>query len=112
MVVAGKTAYLLTDRDLSAIDRSSKNRSLWKVPCNYPQAMIMAGDALIVGGTDEVAAFAAADGKLLWKHRVAGRACGLAAANGGVFVSTDDGHIYCFRPGGRAARMKLTARSG
>ena len=96
MVVAGNSAYLLTDRALSAIDRSS-GRVRWRRLNQYPYELILAGDLLLAGGTDTVAGFRASDGELLWHAPVEGRAYGLAVANGALFVSTDEGAIHCFR---------------
>jgi len=98
MVVAGTTAWLLTDDRLAALDRASK-KTLWSRPCEYPYALVLAGDTLVAGGHDRVAAFGAADGTPLWQHPVDGKVHGLAVAGGGLFVSTDAGAIYCFRPG-------------
>ena len=97
MVVSGGLAYILTDDKLSAVDRSTKE-AVWEVDNKYPYALMMAADTLFVGGEDEVAAIRAADGALLWKHAVAGKAHGLAVANGALLVSTDTGGIYSFRP--------------
>ncbi len=70
--------------------------SLWKKPCQYPFALILAGDALFVGGEDAVAAFRTTDGEILWTGKITGRAFGLAAANGRLLISTDRGSIHCF----------------
>ena len=69
--------------------------SLWKKPCPYPYALILAGDVLFVGGEDAVAAFRATDGEILWTGKITGRAFGLAAANGRLLISTDRGSIHC-----------------
>ncbi len=98
MVVAGGIAYLLSNTELSAMERAS-NKKLWKVAVREPFAIIAAGDTLFVGGTDTVTAFSMADGAARWKAPVDGRAFGLAAANGALFVSTDTGTIHCFRAG-------------
>ncbi len=45
---------------------------------------------------DEVAAFDIASGNKIWSAPVRGRACGLAVANGGLYVSTDAGIVYAF----------------
>ena len=60
---------------------------------------IVAGTTLVVGATDEVVAFRTADGQVAWSFAVEGRAYGLAVASESLFVSTDEGHVYCFRPG-------------
>lgn len=97
MVVAGDTAYLLTDHRLVALARSS-GKTKWSKPCDCPYALILAGDVLLVGGRDKVAAFAAADGAPLFEGQLGGKAYGLAVANGQLLVSTDEGAIYAFRP--------------
>ena len=102
MVVAGDTAYLLTDTRLSAMTRSS-GKTRWNKPCEYPYALILAGETLFVGGRDAVAAFAVRDGALLWQGKVVGRAYGLAVAGGRLLVSTDEGAIHCFRPAAATA---------
>ncbi len=74
----------------------------WRVPCACWASFIKAGRALIAGGDKEVVALDAATGKTLWRAEVDGRAKGLAAAEGRLFVSTDTGAIYCFGPEGAA----------
>lgn len=69
--------------------------TLWEQPCRHPLALIMAGDVLFAGGEKSVAAFSTTDGRLLWTGVVAGRAYGLAAAGGKLFISTDKGTIHC-----------------
>jgi len=69
---------------------------LWTVPCQWPDAMILAGDTLVVGGADTAAAFAVSTGQRLWTQPVQGRAYGLAAANGQLWIATDQGTLHCF----------------
>ena len=71
----------------------------WTVRCEYPYAMIMAGDTLFVGGEDKIAAIEASTGKVIWDAPVDGKAYGLSVVNGGLYVSTDKGRIHCFRSG-------------
>ena len=97
MVVAGTIAYVQRQTSLYALDRATRH-TLWNVPCDYPCGMIMAGDVLILGGNGKIAAFDSADGSVLWTEKVDGRAYGLAAADGKLFVSTDTGAIYAFGP--------------
>jgi outer membrane protein assembly factor BamB len=68
---------------------------LWKQSCPHPYSLIQAGEVLFVGGEDAVAAYRASDGECLWTGKVTGRAFGLAAAGGRLFVSTDVGSIHC-----------------
>jgi outer membrane protein assembly factor BamB len=59
---------------------------------------ILAGDHLVVGTENRVTLYRSASGEVTWEAEVQGRAYGLAAAGGRLFVSTDRGHIYCFGP--------------
>jgi len=69
---------------------------LWTVDCNERHALILAGDTLIVGGQNTVAALELSQGREIWRARVEGTAYGLSVANGRLFVSTDQGVIHCF----------------
>ncbi|MDY0168421.1 MAG: PQQ-binding-like beta-propeller repeat protein [Thermoguttaceae bacterium] len=70
----------------------------WSVPCDCPFAMILAGRTLFLGGEDKVIAVDPADGKTIWSTAVSGTVHGLAAADGRLFASTDQGIIHCFQP--------------
>lgn len=70
---------------------------LWRVPCDCPLELILAGQTLIAGGEDKVAAYEVATGRQAWTGSVDGRAYGLAVAQGSLFVSTDLGRIVCFQ---------------
>lgn len=78
----------------------------WDMPCPPSLALIKTGDTLIAGGDGEVAAYAAADGKEVWKAKVDGAAYGLAVANGRLYVSTDAGAIHCYSSAGGDATAK------
>lgn len=68
----------------------------WRVPSTLDAALILAGDTLVAGGKDEVAAFDAATGRRVWSERIEGDARGLAASGGYLLVSTSRGRIHCF----------------
>ena len=70
---------------------------LWKRPSRCPYSLILSGQVLVAGGDGEVEAFSATDGAQLWKGEVPGKVYGLAVSDGNLFVSTDRGHIHCFR---------------
>ncbi len=70
--------------------------SLGEPPAKYPYAFISAGDVRFAGGDNEVAAFEPGKSEPLWKAPIEGRAYSLAVADGRLFVSTDEGKIYCF----------------
>ncbi len=81
-----------------------ENCLAWKIPCRWPLCLVLAGETVVVGGEDEIAAFHAPDGKPAWTRPVRGKAYGLTTADGALLVSTDSGSIYCFRaPTERAA---------
>lgn len=69
---------------------------LWKINCDFPYSMIMAGDHIVLGGDHKVAAFEARTGQKTWEDKVDGNAYGLAASNGRLYVSTDKGFVHCF----------------
>jgi outer membrane protein assembly factor BamB len=86
---------------ITAFDRETK-QIRWRQQGLSAVSMILAGDVIYAGLVDGVAALSSKDGSLLWRAPVEGRAFGLAVAAGGLFVSTDEGGIYCFRPGAEA----------
>ncbi|UCE04661.1 MAG: PQQ-binding-like beta-propeller repeat protein [bacterium] len=68
----------------------------WECPAKNLNSLILAGDKLFAGGDGIVLAVDAQTGEQLWKTNVEGKVCGLAASNGNLFISTDNGNIYCF----------------
>jgi hypothetical protein len=84
---------------------------LWQAESAWPHCLVLAGETLVAGGRDEIAALRSADGTVAWKQPVHGRAYGLAAANGAVFASTDEGSIHCFRAGNTQADARGTDRT-
>ena len=84
---------------ISELSSKMKDCFRWTARCDYPYAMIMADNALFVGGEDKIAAIEASTGKVIWEAPVDGKAYGLSVVNGGLYVSTDKGRIHCFRNG-------------
>jgi outer membrane protein assembly factor BamB len=68
----------------------------WKVECRYPASLILAGDYLLAGGENGFAAYSRTDGSRAFEATVEGTVYGMSAGNGRLFVSTDQGFIYCF----------------
>ncbi|MFQ6098013.1 MAG: PQQ-binding-like beta-propeller repeat protein, partial [Armatimonadota bacterium] len=89
---------------LEGVSEAMRDCLKWKQACWHPYSLILVGDTLFAGGQDEVAAFSAADGHKLWTAPVEGKAYGLSAADGSLFVSTDAGNIHCFS--GRAVERE------
>ncbi|MBL69249.1 MAG: hypothetical protein CMO74_12525 [Verrucomicrobiales bacterium] len=84
---------------LAVIEKELLACELWKRPSDYPDALILAGDTIFVGGKNVVAAFSVGNGVEAWRHAVKGRVFGMAVAHGRLLVSTDEGVIHCFRAG-------------
>ena len=68
----------------------------WRVASSQPLSMVLAGQTLITGGHNEVAAYHARDGRQLWRSAADGEVFGLAVANGRLYASTSQGVIHCF----------------
>ena len=66
--------------------------------------VIVAGTHAIAGGKDKVAMVDLKSGKQIWSAPVKGTAHGLATTGGRLFVSTDEGILYCFS-GGTARKL-------
>jgi outer membrane protein assembly factor BamB len=95
---AGTIGGALADvnKQLTAISAEMRDCFLWQRTLLFPYSCILAGDMLLTGGENAVAALSAEDGRELWTGAVDGRAYGLAVASGRLFVSTDTGTIHCF----------------
>jgi len=68
----------------------------WHTPHGRAYSLIVAGQTVVVGGSDTVTAFSAVDGSVVWKGSVSGQARGLAVADGRLLVSSSTGRIRCF----------------
>ncbi|MCL5282496.1 MAG: PQQ-binding-like beta-propeller repeat protein, partial [Planctomycetes bacterium] len=127
VVADGSMSYILTRDRLYAVDRAHwlelsrlrakakktpaeqariaelggtrKDYVKWEIPCMDGEELILAGGTIFVGALDQVRAFDPRDGKILWRGTVQGKAQGLAASDGRLYVSTDQGMIHCFQPG-------------
>ena len=85
----------------------------WRTACQSNDSMVLTRGAVFAGGRNVVQAFDTNTGRQVWSAKVAGRARGLAVADGRLLVSTDTGAIYCFAPGaggrGRKVAPKIAA---
>ncbi|MCK5853005.1 PQQ-binding-like beta-propeller repeat protein, partial [bacterium] len=105
MVVAGQSSYVLSDHSISAYNRKT-NEVIW-VNGNYnAHRIIMADTVLFAGATDTVYAVSISSGRPLWKGKVEGTVYAMAAGDSALFVSTNEGKIYCFSKG-FSAEQKL-----
>lgn len=83
--------------EIAKLEASKAGCELWARKSAVPIGFMLAGKTLYVGGDRYVRALNAEDGEPLWEAPVEGKAYGLAAANGQLYVSTDRGTIHCFR---------------
>ncbi len=90
---------------------TAKGYMKWEIPCADACEVILAGSTIVVGATDRVAAYRVEDGSAAWNGAVAGKAYGLAVSDGALFVSTDKGHVHCFRQGARSSRLAVAPDS-
>jgi len=95
------------NRRIAEFAAAEKNFNSWTQACSGSYAMVMAGETLIVGGEDNVAAFRANTGEKVWTAEVEGKAHGLAVADGRLFVSTDRGLIHCFGSGSGVKEKRI-----
>lgn len=108
-IVHGQRIYLLSQGRLAAMDRTAylsgpeQAEPLWSVGAGQATTMILAGEGVVVAGPGEVAIHDANDGRRLWSAEFDGRAEGLAACNGRLFVSLDNGQTLCFQAGAAKA---------
>ncbi len=81
---------------LKEIDSAMKKCVLWKKPCDCPNAMILGGTMLYLGGRDELIAVDTTNGKRTWQAPTDGTVHGLAIGGGRLLATTDKGIIHCF----------------
>ena len=68
----------------------------WEYDIKNMNTLILAGDKIFTGGKGVISAVDAPTGEELWKSEIKGKALGFAATDGRLYVSTDNGSIYCF----------------
>ncbi|MBN2377829.1 MAG: PQQ-binding-like beta-propeller repeat protein [Sedimentisphaerales bacterium] len=95
LIADSSFAYYNTDTQIIKFNRTDSIVA-WSEAYAYPYALIKVGDKIITGGDGEIAVIESESGELFWTAPVDGKAYGLAAANGRLFVSTDTGKIYMF----------------
>ena len=68
----------------------------WRYSEKGLRSIILAGDIVFAGGDGIVIGIDSKTGKQVWKNDIDGTAVSLAASDGSLFVSSDEGPIYCF----------------
>ena len=76
---------------------TSRKREIWKSAFDGQRgyAMAWAGKHLFIGSESGIHAYDAETGEQAWQASVNGTVRGIAAADGRLILSTDDGAIYC-----------------
>ena len=100
---AGQTVVAYQLAELEKQDRKGKPisvkglRQLWSIEVPVAgHSLIVAGRTIVSGGENQVCGIDADAQNVIWSHTIAGTACGLAVADGRLYVSTDRGRIHCF----------------
>ena len=78
----------------------------WEYLNSNLTSLILAGDTVFAGGKGIAVGLEAESGQEIWKTEVQGDVQGLAVSGGSLFISTDNGNIYCFREGKRPRTKK------
>jgi len=71
----------------------------WRVELEPTFSMILAGNAVVLGGRNQVIARSPEKGEVIWKAEVPGDVYSLVVSNGRLYASTDRGTIVCFAGG-------------
>ena len=83
-------------KQLDEVQSAMQECFAWRVPSSQSLSMVLAGQTLITGGHNEVAAYSAKDGSQLWRAGADGEVFGLAVADGRLYTSTSKGVIHCY----------------
>jgi outer membrane protein assembly factor BamB len=101
--VRGNTLYAAGAKGVAAYDLEAflrgareKDCTRWQAAHGRAYALVLAGNAVLVGGDRTITAFGTEEGQLLWQEKVAAQVRGLAVSNGRVLVSAADGRVVCF----------------
>ncbi|MBA7565518.1 Outer membrane protein assembly factor BamB [subsurface metagenome] len=68
----------------------------WRYDRTNLNTLIHAGNLIFAGGNGFITAIDSDTGEEIWNDEVKGVVCGLAATQGKLFASSDNGQIYCF----------------
>ena len=96
----GRLWTTTVSKDAAGKEIRTKNLSspAWTLRLPHPAeaAMIVAADRVVVGGQYHLSVVDLARQQVIWTGQVDGTAYGLAAGSGRLYVTTDQGVIYCF----------------
>jgi outer membrane protein assembly factor BamB len=69
---------------------------VWEYDSDFDDVLIATNDLVIAGSLNQLVALDRSTGKKVWDETVVGNVRGLAASDGLLTVSTDEGHIYAY----------------
>ncbi len=92
--IEGVVDQLITVKE--KIKQTDRKGIQWYYPAKGLCSLILTQNILCAGGDDVIIGIDRAKGKEVWRAAVQGRAVGLAASDGRLIVSTDEGPVYCF----------------
>jgi outer membrane protein assembly factor BamB len=72
---------------------------MWQTDATDDASLLATPNVVFLGGENNVTAYSAESGEIVWQAAVDGKASGLAVADGCLIVSTDTGRIYAFSGG-------------
>ncbi|TEU03523.1 MAG: methyltransferase domain-containing protein, partial [Candidatus Aminicenantes bacterium] len=81
----------------------------WEYPHSNLTSLILADDKVFAGGEGIAVGLEAQSGNELWKTEVQGKVQGLAVTERNLFISTDNGNIYCFNKGRKSRTKKISS---
>ncbi len=101
LIVSGDTAFVLMANGVEALDRKSYMESKkfvhrWKRELGRTHTMVLAANALVIGGEGHVVMLDTTNGETLWEKRLGGCVEGLAIHNGRLIASSSEGPVYGF----------------
>lgn len=85
-----------SQNEIKQLEEQIPETLVWKREVPFYHSLILAGDALVAGGKNWIAAHNLSTGELVWSQTIEGNVHGLTVANGHLLVSTDRGEIVCF----------------
>ena len=83
------------DEEIKRKEELKKNAWQWEINVKRPHSLLLDAHALYAGFDGYLCAYSISDGSELWKQLIEGRVCGMAISDGSLFVSTDQGGLYC-----------------
>ncbi len=102
-IVNQNKIYSVGDKDVSCVDRSQNNKTLWKVDNSCHYAAIIVQDKLVLGGDNLIRVISCKDGKELGRVAVSGKVHQLIAGDKKLFATTNQGITYAFGPSKKTA---------